>query len=237
MSLENFFGFDTGEGMDESAFEAFKEKMKAAAAQIAAIKKEESKQKKKEEELLKILLKFVKSSQKHELVSLISRALEQNIPAHFILAIILLSNRELMGETGSKFFLSGPAAEERAIVFFQEDETLPLKIRIELDNWLKYLLLQAEDSPQKLLKTAYDTQFIELPDPEEDAEGNVRKKYREEKELKVILVQLSAYIMREFLESQKISEPYQKLADFCRFMLVGILDKTKEGLENRKLLD
>lgn len=64
MDLESFGGFDTGEGMDEAAFEAFKEKMKRTAAQIAAIKKEEKKQKKSEQDLTAILLKFVKTSHK-----------------------------------------------------------------------------------------------------------------------------------------------------------------------------
>ena len=95
MALESFLGLDGGEGMDEGAFEAFKEKMRAAAAQIAAIKKEEKKARKKEDELLKILLKFVKSSHNTELVLLISRCLEQNIPAHFILSIVVLGNEEI----------------------------------------------------------------------------------------------------------------------------------------------
>jgi hypothetical protein len=235
MSLEQFFGFDAGEGMDEKAFEIFKEKMKAAAAQIAAIKKEEGKQKKKEEELLKILLKFVKTSQKKELVLLISRALEQNIPANFILAIILLGNEEIEREVGSYLMLQSRKAETetlettqdaKALIFFREDETMPLKIKIELDIWLKSLLFQAGENPQKLLKTAYDVDMLE------NDEGEMK----ERKTIKVVLIQLIAHVMREFLESKNFPNDHESLLGFSKFILEGILNKTEEGICNRKLL-
>ena len=141
MSLESFIGFDAGEGMSEAAFEAFKEKMKAAAAQIAAIKKEEGKQKKKEEELHKILLKFIQNSGKKDLTLLISRALEQNIPANFIMAMILLGNEDIQREVGHFIMLSAAQEEQsesqqqnsnsQALTFFdEEDKTTPLKIKI-----------------------------------------------------------------------------------------------------------
>lgn len=252
MSLESFIGFDQGEGMSEAAFEAFKEKMAAAAAQIAAMKKEEGKQKKKEEELLHILLKFIKNSQKKDLVLLISRVLEQNVPANFILAVILLGNEDIQAEVG-RFLQIGtvategsegpplhpspnpafPTPHDHSLTFFSnEDQTLPLKIKIELDNWIRDLLFQAGENPQKLLKTAYDIQMIELA-KEYDFEES---KYEEKKEIKVVLIQLLAFIIRDFLEQHDIMESYEKLGDFARFILTGILNKTQESLDNRKLL-
>lgn len=266
MSLESFIGFDQGEGMSEAAFEAFKERMAAAAAQIAAMKKEEGKQKKKEEELLHILLKFIKNSQKKDLVLLISRVLEQNVPANFILAVILLGNEDIQAEVGrflqieARRFAAGPdpqtvategsegplphsssypthdelpPSSDHSLTFFSsEDQTLPLKIKIELDNWIRDLLFQAGENPQKLLKTAYDIQMIEL-EKEYDFEES---KYEEKKEIKVVLIQLLAFIIRDFLEQHDIMESYEKLGDFARFILTGILNKTQESLDNRKLL-
>lgn len=231
MALEYFFGADQGEGMSEAAFEVFKEKMKKAAAQIAAIKKEEGKQKKKEEELLKILSKFVKTSQKKDLVLLISRALEQNIPANFILAVILLGNEDIQKEIGSFLMLKGAVSEEKALTFFREDKTLPLKIRIELDNWMKSLLMQALETPQKLLKSTYEFEMIEI---EKSEFGN--PKFEEKKRIKPVLIQLAAFVMRDFLEQNKIVESYSKLKEFAEFFLKGILAKTQEALDNRKFL-
>ncbi|MFA6918323.1 MAG: hypothetical protein WC285_05890 [Candidatus Gracilibacteria bacterium] len=226
MSLEQFFGFDAGEGMDDKSFELFKEKMKAAAAQIAAIKKEEGKQKKKEEELLKILLKFIKTSQKKELVLLISRALEQNLPANFILAMILLGNEEIEREIGNYLMLKAEENQEKALIFFREDETMPLKVKIELDMWMKSLLFQAEENPEKLLKTAYDVNMLE------NDEGDVK----ENKSVKVVLIQLMAHVMREFLDSKNFPNNYENLLEFTKFVLQGILNKAEEGIKNRKLL-
>jgi hypothetical protein len=211
MSLESFIGLDKGEGMSEAAFEAFKEKMKAAAAQIAAIKKEEGKQKKKEKELVKILAKFVKTSQKKELVTLISRALEQNIPANFILAIILLGNEDIQKEVGEFLMLESgkdPLKNKELIFFGEKDESLPLKIKIELDNWIKNLMFQAEENPQKLSKTA---------------QGNNT------------LIQLATFIIRDFLEQNNISEAHEKLNNFAKFIIKGILTKIDEILIKRQL--
>lgn len=273
MSLESFIGLDQGEGMSEAAFEAFKEKMKAAAAQIAAIRKEEGKQKKKEEELLRILLKFVKNSSKKELVLLISRVLEQNIPANFILAIILLGNDEILKEVGHFALLtdsgrpesshnsqasdserSEPAPDvsqnsdnhssqaehqksnnpqSTALIFFsQNDESMPLKIKIELDNWIKNLLFQAEENPQKLLRNAYDVEMRELS-KEWDFEES---KYEKIETIKPVIIQLLTFVMRDFLEQNKLSQAYEKLYDFAKFIFTGILNKTKEGLDDRKML-
>lgn len=243
MSLEQFISPDQGEGMSEAAFEALRERMAAAAAQIAQIKKEEGKQKKKEEELLKILVKFVKTSSKTDLVLLISRVLEQNIPANFILSIIVLSNPEIHLEVGNFKLLdstehdtpeAAQSSSQNSMVFFKaDDETLPLKVKIALDNWMKNLLLQAEDNAQKLLKTAYEIEMKELP-KEWDFEDT---KYERIERIKAVLIQIITSVMREFLEQNNISEPFEKLYDFAKFIITGILNKTKENLEGRKLLD
>lgn len=238
MSLESFFGLESDQPMSESAFEAFKEKMAAAAAQIAAIRKEESKQKKKEDELLKILLQFVKTSHKSQLVLLISRVLEQNIPAGFILAIILLGNEEIQQAVGTFLLLPGQVeafenSSDKALIFFNaKDETLPLKIKIELDNWIKNIIVQAEENPQKLVRTGYDREMIEIED--ENAFGE--PKFEEKKEVKKVLIQLFTFAMRDFLENRGVDDGYEKLYDFGEFVLTGILKKTEENLEQRRFL-
>lgn len=246
MSLESFISLDQGEGMSESALEALRERMAAAAAQIAAIKKEERRQKKKEEELLKLLYKFVKTSQKTQLVLLISRALEQNIPANFILGIIILGNPEIKEQLGDYLLLKAathveganqlPGAsvnQEKSLIFFSDkDESLPLKVKIEVDQWIKSLLFQAEENPHKLLKTAYKIEIIKLPKEFDFDE----QKYQESKDLQPPLVTLMTYVLRDYLEQNKIYQSYERLLEFCRFLLKGILDKTQENLEGRKLL-
>lgn len=226
MSLESFAGFNEGEPMSESAFEALKEKMKAAAAQMAAIRKEEKKQKKPEDELIKILSNFIQTSQKKQLVLLISRVLEKNIPANFVIAIILLSNEEIKSQVGTQFALPAPegeqqpAADEQSLIFFTDkDDTVSLKSKITLDNWIKTLMIQADERPQKLLKNAYE--------------------YDEDKNKSIThpLIRLTAYIVEEFSEQTHINTEDLNLNEFAEFLLTGILNKTQENLDNRRNIE
>ncbi|MBT7736210.1 hypothetical protein HN709_00830 [Candidatus Peregrinibacteria bacterium] len=237
MSLESFIGLDQGEPMSEAAFEKFKEKMARAQAQIAQIKKEEGKQKKKEQDLLKILSHFVRTSHKSDLVLLITRVLEQDIPANFVLAIVVLGNEDIQKAAGKEFLLSAPdldpAAEEKALIFFsEEDETIPLRVKIEVDNWIKGMMIQAEDRPHKLLKNAYFKDMVELPKENDYDEAE----YKEETKLKDIVYILMAYILKDFLRQNNQPEESEKLEEFCEFILTGILNKTQENLDNRQEL-
>jgi hypothetical protein len=229
--------------MSESSFEVFKEKMAAASAQIAAIKKEEGKQKKKEADLYKILVKFIKRSGKRELVLLISRALEQNIPANFVLAIILLGNEEIQKEVGDFMLLKtggegqngdGETNKSTAITFFEdEDKTLPIKIKAEIDEWIKNMLFQAQEYPQKLMKTS----FVETTRAEKEDNIVDESASKNKKTIKAILPKLIAFVIRDFLEANKIEEPYEKVSNFAFFIIRGILSKIKDSLDNRELIE
>jgi len=235
MSLESFAGFDSGESMSAASLEKLQEKMKRAAAQIKAIKKEEKKQKKKEDELLKILLKFIKHSHKTTLILLISRALEENIPANLILAIILLGNQEIQQALGKYLMLNNGEGDsnEKALVFFQEkDDSLPLKIKIEMDIWIKNILEQAEEKPHMIVTKCYDRKMIKIKS-EDHFEDD---KYIKEKTVKKSMINLQAYILSEYLSSKGQEEPKEKLKEFSHFILKGILEKLEEQLENQKFL-
>lgn len=258
MSLDSFIGMDSGEQMSAASLEKLQERMAAAAAQIAAIQKEEKKHKKKENDLLAILVKFVKTSHKTELTLLISRVLEQNLPANFVLAIILLGNEEIQQQVGDFLMLqrpiehvtakaspldseatatsaSSPSGQERALTFFNSrDDTLPLKIKIELDQWIKSMLMQAEENPHKLLRTAYKTDYIKIED-EEDYFG--KKKYEKRVEIQNPLIMLVAYVVGDYMKQKGLQEEQERLTDFAKFILKGILDKTLETLDQRGLLE
>lgn len=240
MGLEDFIGLEQNGAMDAAAFERFQERVKAAAAHIQAIRKEEKKRKKKEDELIKILLKFIKSSDKKDLVLLISRVLERNVPANFILAIILLGNEEIQREIGEYLMLGAakqsegqrnePGAptdqsvpEDRSLVFFQTDQTMPLKVRIEIDKWIRDLIFQASETPQKLLATAYETDQSQV----EEAKLILNRP----------LVRLVAHIIFSFLKQNGLEEDIVKMKEFAEFLLNGILNRTKEDLGSRKEIE
>lgn len=266
MSLDSFIGMDSGEPMSAASLEKLQERMAQAQAQIAAIQKEEKKHKKKENDLLAILVKFVKTSHKTELTLLISRVLEQNLPANFVLAIILLGNEEIQVQVGDFLMLQKPKAQdldrettapetsaqaassdngpesapqndnnERSLTFFNsQDQTLPLKLKIELDQWVKSMLMQAEENPHKLLRTAYKTEYIKIED-EEDYFGE--KRYEKKVEIQKPLIMLVAYVAGDYMKQKGLAEEQERLTDFAEFILKGILNKTQETLDQRGFLE
>lgn len=141
-----------------------------------------------------------------------------------MLSIVLLGNEDIQKATGNLLMLetSEVALDEKALVFFGADKDIPLEARIQLDNWLKVILYQAEEYPQKLLKFAYEIV--------KDEDGNKNK------EIKTILFQLATFIIHDFLEDNKIDEPYKKLYEFSKFFIKGVLDRTEENLKSRNLI-
>lgn len=217
--FELFGGFDAGEGMDSASFEKFKERMKAAAAQIKVLKKGEQKQRQKEEKLIKILLKFVKSSKKQDVMVLIARLLEQNVPAVFILSIVLLGNEEFFkDEEGKQVLLEGQKlkseSDEKSLAFFDKKQVLPLELKIEIDAWMKNVFSQALEHPHRVLKTVFD---------EDDV-------------LILPLIQLSSFVLRDFLEKHDQEAAYSQLKEFCDFFLNGIMKEVQQKIKETKEL-
>lgn len=205
--------------MDTAAFEKFKERMKAAAAQLKSLAAGEQKARKKEDELIKILLKFIKSGKKKDMLLLVLRLLEQNVPAGFIVSLLLISNRDMQEDLGLKMLPSGPEHElpedsdiETLPDQYLKDSVLPLRVKVAIDAWLHEIAKRASENPEKIIFTVLDEEGI----------------------IKLPVTQLAVFSLREFLEGQKVETSYDKLKDFMDMMLEGILKKTREQFQNRK---
>lgn len=218
--FESFGGFDANDGMDAASFEKFKERMKAAAAQIKALKKGEQKQRQKEEKLIKILLKFVKSSKKQDIMVLIARLLEQNVPAVFILSIVVLGNEEYFeDEEGNQVLLESQKlqseADGKSLAFFDGEKVLPLKLKIKIDAWMKNIFSLSLEHPHRLLKTVFD---------EDDV-------------LILPLIQIASFILRDYLEKNKQETDYARLKEFCDFFLNGVMKEVQQKIKETKELN
>jgi len=217
--FESFSGFEAGEGMDPASFEKFKERMKAVATQIKALKKGEQKQRRKEEKLIKILLKFVKTSKKQDIMLLIARLLERNVPAVFILSILILGNEEYFEDKdGLQFLLESQKLQNESdgasLAFFDEDRVLPLKLKIKIDAWMKNIFSQSLEYPHRLLKTVFDNEGV----------------------LILPLIQLASFVLRDFLVANVQEADYTKLKEFCDFFLNGIIMEVRQKVEQTKEL-
>lgn len=237
MSSLEFFtpGEGADKGMDAAALERFQERMRANAQAIAALQKSEQKQKKQEDKLSAILAAFIQRNQKTDWVILITRLLEQNVPASFILAVILLADEVVQKTVGIELTmpelslsdapqhaaLQNPEAMSRALQTGQfQSDAIPLKIRISLELWSKNLWEAAIAQPYRILTTIMDV---------------------EERPI-TTLVQLTTLVVRDFMEQKGHQQEYDAIRGFAQFVLEGLLKKVriyikgtpelKEGHEN-----
>lgn len=229
--MSDFELFRPGEGSesyDPAAFERFKEQMKKNAAFMAAARWQEQKQKEKEDKLAKILLKFIQTNQKSGILMLAAKLLEQNIPPSVILAIILLGNEEVQAELKKEISaemkqIEGPLSSQPppsdtpafALVPKFEDQSIPLKVKAEIDDWGKGIFDACSAVPFRVLETVLDK------------EGNIKK----------IVVDCCANILDDYLASNGIPQIlYDSCFSFCEFMIRGVLQALKKQIENQKEL-
>lgn len=212
--------------MDPGSFERFKEQMKANAAQIKAIQAGEQKQKQKEDKLAKILLKFIKTTKKNDLVLLISRCLEENVPAALILSIVLLGNEDIQEDTGIRLALP-PGFEHLQVTSSTGSIThrevsnvsalhsdLPLNLRLTIDLWAKNILETCKGTPHKILKNILDK------------EGS----------LKPIVLQLTTHVLIEYLQGNAMTPELDPMREFTAFLFKGIIHELKQQIERQKEL-
>ncbi len=209
--LEHFIGSESNEA-DPQAVERMRERMKAAAAQMKKDQKQEAKQHKKEIDLADIIVKYLQAQDHKDILLLVLRCLDQNIPPVFVLAVLLLSEKQIRQAAGMMLEEADPEnhkhiiPENALVQIGAGDGALPLKAKIELDNWIKTLDQTAHEKGMTFVRTA------KIP----------------EGEVKVVIIQLAAFVMREFLEAHKIDADFKKLQGFSNFILSGICRKIEK---------
>jgi len=225
--LDIFGGMDSGgESFDAAAFERFKERMKRAAAQLKALQKSEQKQKKTEDELIKILIKFIKSGKKKDLLILVTRLLEMNVPAGFIVSLLVISNPLIQQELKINLLPSATTEEEQAIIkenfenpnlpeIYMGDQVLPLKVKIAIANWINEINKRVNEKPHKVIETTLDQNEM----------------------LQLSVIQLGTFSLRDFLDEQKVENNYDQLKEFINFILSDIIKRAAADLEDRKELE
>lgn len=214
--LEFFGGPDAGgESFDAAAFERFKERMKRAAAQLKALQKTEQKQRQTEDELIKILLKFIKTGKKKDQLILVTRLLEMNVPAGFIVSLLMISSPEIQAEL--KVSLLTPAGMETMRNLpdtYIGGKILPLKVKIAIAKWINEITKRVGDNPHKIIKTVLDKDDMAC----------------------LTAVQLGSFCLREFMEENGVRHEYEQIKDFVSFFLSDIIGMAKADLEGKKEL-
>ncbi len=242
---EFFSPSEGGESYDPAAFERFKEQIKKNAQFVAAMQKDEKKKKKKEDALAQILLKFIQANQHSGLMIIVAELLEQNIPASFVLALIVLGNEDIRlaileheereaqlalaagefpeaqaGGPEKRDPLSGRemVTSEFSLVSRFTSATISLEIKIALDEWGIGIYQAASGQPFRILETVLDKEGL----------------------VKEIVSKACATVMQNFLVEKDPAtfrpRGFSTFFSFSEFLLKGILQKLKEQIENQKQL-
>lgn len=198
------------QGSSAESYRLFQERMKVASAQIQAIRTGEQKQKKKEDELVKILTDFIKSTRtsSHDdlLIEYLTKLLAINLPAVFIIALIIINYPDLQEKSGIKlidFSSADTALQENSTLpdLYFKNATLPLQVKIAIDSWMTEISKAAGSHAHKVLDHA-----LRL-------DGKVKSE----------VIDLANYSLSAYLESKNLDYD----ADFCRqfveYCLNGIL--------------
>ncbi|EKD93004.1 MAG: hypothetical protein ACD_28C00278G0004 [uncultured bacterium] len=243
MNGEIFSGAEGNEGggISPDKVREFQARMAQNQQLMAAARQQEQRQKQNEDKLVAILLKFIQNSKKSDLTLLIARCLEQNIPAVFILALILLGNEDVQKELGVHFelgneplALAGSTEENHqqtlhdiedpemsgALVVFGQDRSFPIKLRLAVDLWGKNIFDAASPIPERILKT--------VPEYNEDPEAVPISKE--------MVTQLTAFVLRDYFAQNHFTPPYENLKNFADFFMRGVLKRVKDQIENQKQL-
>lgn len=249
--LESFGGLDGGEGLDPAALERMSEQMRENAAHIAALQKAQAAQMQQEDKLVKIILKFIQNSQKTELVILVTQLLEQNVPAGFILSLIVLGNEDIQADAGIKLSLpeedmlrlkasenakhghqsnSHPNTSTGIILFDSDISVLPLKVRIGIDLWSKNILAAGLGNPNKVLDSVY------MPGMRGKAKNvSADEPVSDEILIKQVVVDTALFVVKEFMYTNKVEGESARIYHFCFFLLKGILAKVEESIQTVEL--
>ena len=225
MSLESFFGLDNADGqMSQEAAEKFREQMRKSAAAGKAIAGHHAQQKKKEGKLAHIFVKFLQSKGQSDIVFLIVRLLEQNVPGAFVLAMLLISDPELekdleidLREKAEQLMAAkantqdlqvdvseNPVPTENMLEII-DDDTLPSNVKAELNAWGLEILKAGLMLPNRTL------QSVLTPD----------------QKLKSIILDILVYSLDAYFDRHGLTFDDDKLKQFALISIQSVLIKLR----------
>lgn len=211
MSLESFFGLDTQGSAPGSAeaSEKFQEMMRESARAAAAIGAHQSNQKQKEDKLAKILMRYMKDPGKVDIVFLIIKLLQENVPGAFILAVLSLADPELEKELMEK--ASSSDMDTSALSAVASEALIPDVIKQELNAWGDAILKAGLLMPGKTL------QGVLTPD----------------QKLKSLVLDLLEFALGEFLERRGIESSEDLLRQVSLISIQTVLIRLRQASQEK----
>lgn len=207
----------------EAAKEAFREEMKRAQQARKQLQKEEGKAKKNDDKLAQIIVQFLGQTGGTELFLLISRCVAQNIPSELIIAVLSLIDRKASEEIVN---ILKEVKENKSLVVpeYGSINALNPAQKQVINEWIGHITKVATSKPHDVLRS------VLLKSVNKKTQEVVHK-------ISPSLIQLSAFIMRDYLAMQQTQIEVKRLQEFMQTIYVRLLQSIEELIKGQKQLD
>jgi hypothetical protein len=217
------FGAPTAKEHDEKSDEKFREEMRRAQKAMQQLQKEEGKARAHDDKLAQIIVQFLSQSGGTDLFLLISRCVAQDIPSELIIAVLSLVDRKASEEIVN---ILKEAKKEAALVVPQYGDihTLNEAQKKTINDWIQNITVAAAHKPHRTLES------VLIKSVAKGTKELVR-------EISPPFVQLSAFILRNYLAMQETQVEVQKLREFMENVYFKIIQDLEEMMQGQKKLE
>lgn len=194
-----------GGGVPEELSEEARQRFAASAAAMQQIRREEKKAKKRDDALAQAIIQFLGDQSNPRLFLLISRLVARDCPSIFILAILSLVHegsrtvvQEYLKDLG--YVLAEDTIDDSMALV--PDGSLDARTSHHMVHWIARMQQTLSIQPEEILKT--------LMIDEKNIDGTV--------------LQLTTFVVKEFLESQKRSAEFEKIQPLTASILQTVFE-------------
>jgi len=216
------FGAPVAKESNEQSDEQFREEMKRAQKGRQQLKKEEGKARANDDKLAQIIVQFLAQDGNTDLFLLISRCVALNIPSEVIIAVLSLVDRSASEEIEN--ILKETDKNALTVPDHSDIHSLSGGQKQAIDNWLKNITAAAYSKPHRTLESIL-----------------IKKTAKESteilREIAGPFVQLSAFIMRNYLAMQSITIDYGKLRDFMQSVYLKMIKDLETMVQGQQKLE
>ena len=209
MTLESFFGLDTDSSGSAESREKFQEMMRESAKAAKAISGHQAAQKAQEDKLAKILMRYMKDAGKSDIVFLVIKLLQENVPGTFILAVLSIADPDMEKELRASFDATHEVLIEKqdsSLSTFAGEAFIPEEIKLELNAWGDAILKAGLLLPGKTLQNVLTPEL----------------------KLKSLVLDLLQFALEEFLERHGIEFSEERIRQVCLLSIQMVLVKLRE---------
>lgn len=219
---ETFTPDEGGEGqggVSEEAAERAAEERRQSAKAAKKQRKQEKKMKKRDDRLADIIREFINGAHRDDKMALLlSRLLQRNTPAGILLAVMSLTNQEVL-EVLEDYLKDeqdiipdegppqAPAAENQSLVEYGKE------LSLALSEWTRRIFLHASFHPMKSILALAHHHGVDHN-----------------------MIQLTAFVIRDFFQNSGQEVPYDNIREFSELFWRDALKRLHQLADERGLL-